>query len=111
MRKGTERLVQRLFLCYYRRPAAFESLPLRKDRDQLMWWTYLLEGVFFLNALSLMGIVLLQMSEHSGLGGAFGSGASNTVFGRDETRDPKRTTTVVLATVFLVLGFVLMAIG
>jgi len=76
-----------------------------------MWWRYLLEIVFFVNSLALMGIILLQMSEHSGLGGAFGSGASNTVFGRDETRDPKRTVTVVLATVFLVFGFALMVIG
>jgi preprotein translocase subunit SecG len=66
-----------------------------------------LEVVFFLDCFALMGIVLLQMSEHSGLGGAFGSGMSSTVFGRDELRDPRRTVTVVLATVFMLLGFVL----
>ncbi|MCK4246278.1 preprotein translocase subunit SecG, partial [Candidatus Bipolaricaulota bacterium] len=37
-----------------------------------------LEIVFFVNCFGLMGIVLLQMSEHSGLGGAFGSGMSST---------------------------------
>jgi len=53
------------------------------------------------------GLVLLQMSEHSGLGGAFGSGMSSTVFGRDETKDPKRTATSILAGVFMFLGFIL----
>ncbi|MDD4903911.1 MAG: preprotein translocase subunit SecG [Candidatus Bipolaricaulis sp.] len=66
-----------------------------------------LEVVFFVDCLALMGIVLLQMSEHSGLGGAFGSGMSSTVFGRDEVKDPKRTLTVALSTAFLLLGFVL----
>jgi protein translocase SecG subunit len=67
----------------------------------------ILEIVFFLNSFALTGLVLIQMSEHSGLGGAFGSGMSSTVFGRDETRDPKRTATVVLATVYMLIGFVL----
>jgi preprotein translocase subunit SecG len=67
----------------------------------------ILEVLFFLDSFGLMGIILLQMSEHSGLGGAFGSGGSTTVFGRDEVKDPKRTVTVVLSTVFMVLGFVL----
>ena len=66
-----------------------------------------LEIVLVLDCLALVGIVLMQMSEHSGLGGAFGSGMSGTVFGRDETRDPKRTVTYVLATVFILLGFIL----
>ncbi len=65
----------------------------------------ILQVIFFADCLALMGIVLLQMSEHSGMGGAFGSGMSSTVFGRDETRDPKRTLTVVLATVFMAVGF------
>lgn len=63
-----------------------------------------LEVVFFVDCFALMGIVLIQMSEHSGLGGAFGSGMSSTVFGRDEVKDPKRTLTIALSTVFLVLG-------
>lgn len=67
----------------------------------------ILEIVFFLNCFALMGLVLLQMSEHSGLGGAFGSGMSSTVFGRDETKDPKRTATTIVAGVFMILGFVL----
>jgi preprotein translocase subunit SecG len=67
----------------------------------------ILEVLFFLNCFALMGLVLLQMSEHSGLGGAFGAGMSSTVFGRDEVKDPKRTLTVILATVFMLLGVVL----
>jgi preprotein translocase subunit SecG len=67
----------------------------------------ILEVLFFLDCFALMGLILLQMSEHSGLGGAFGSGMSSTVFGRDEAKDPKRTLTVGLSVVFMVLGFVL----
>jgi protein translocase SecG subunit len=66
-----------------------------------------LEVLFFLDCMALMGLILLQMSEHSGLGGAFGSGMSGTVFGRDEVRDPKRTLTSALAAGFMILGFVL----
>ena len=67
----------------------------------------ILEVLFFLNCFALMALVLLQMSDHSGLGGAFGSGTSNTVFGRDEVKAPKRRLTVILATVFMLLGVVL----
>jgi preprotein translocase subunit SecG len=70
-------------------------------------WRVILEVLFFFDCLALMGLILLQMSEHSGLGGAFGSGMSSTVFGRDEIRDPKRTLTVGLASAFMLLGFVL----
>jgi len=70
-------------------------------------WRVILEVLFFFDCLALMGLILLQMSEHSGLGGAFGSGMSSTVFGRDEVRDPKRTLTVGLAVAFMLLGFVL----
>jgi len=70
-------------------------------------WRVILEVLFFFDCLALMGLILLQMSEHSGLGGAFGSGMSSTVFGRDEVKDPKRTLTIGLASVFMLLGFVL----
>jgi len=65
------------------------------------------EVLFFLDCFALMGLILLQMSEHAGLGGAFGSGMSSTVFGRDEIKDPKRTLTTVLAAAFMLLGFIL----
>ncbi|UCF10419.1 MAG: preprotein translocase subunit SecG [Candidatus Bipolaricaulota bacterium] len=67
----------------------------------------LLEVVFFLDCFALIGLILIQMSEHSGLGGAFGSGMSGTVFGRDEVRDPKRTLTAALAVAFMLVGFIL----
>ena len=67
----------------------------------------ILEVLFFLNCFALMALILLQMSEHSGWGGAFGAGTSITVFGRDEVKDPKRRLTVALATVFMLLGVVL----
>jgi len=63
--------------------------------------------LFFLSSLGLIVIVLMQMSEHSGLGGAFGSGASSTVFGREDERDPKRTATSFLAAAFMLLGLLL----
>jgi len=66
-----------------------------------------LQVLFFLDALALMGLVLLQMSEHATLGGAFGSGMSATVFGRDVKKDPKKIATAVLGTLFLVLGLTL----
>jgi len=47
------------------------------------------------------------MSEHAGLGGAFGAGGSSTVFGRDEQTDPKRTATSVLAALFMIASLLL----
>ncbi|MBC7098837.1 preprotein translocase subunit SecG [Candidatus Bipolaricaulota bacterium] len=66
-----------------------------------------LEVVFFLDCLALIGLILLQMSEHATLGGAFGAGMSSTVFGRDTTRDPKKLATGVLGAIFLALGLTL----
>lgn len=63
--------------------------------------------LFMLDSMALIGIILVQMSRHAGLGGAFGAGGRHTVFGRDETKDPKRTATTWLAGGFLVLGFLL----
>lgn len=57
-----------------------------------------------LDALALIGLVLMQMSRHSELGGAFGGGGSNTVFGREETSDPKRTATAWLSALFFILA-------
>lgn len=66
-----------------------------------------LKVLFVLVSLALIGIILLQMSKHSGLGGAFGAGATSTVFGREEEADPKRTATTWLAVAFMVLAFAL----
>ncbi len=66
-----------------------------------------LKVLFVLVSLALIGIILLQMSKHAGLGGAFGAGATSTVFGREEEADPKRTATTWLAAAFMVLAFIL----
>jgi preprotein translocase subunit SecG len=66
-----------------------------------------LQIVFLLDALALIGLVLLQMSEHASMGGAFGSGMAGTVFGRDVTKDPKKIATGVLGGAFLALGLLL----
>lgn len=66
-----------------------------------------LQIVFLADALALIGLVLLQMSEHASMGGAFGSGMSGTVFGRDVAKDPKKLATGVLGGAFLVLGLLL----
>lgn len=67
----------------------------------------LLRIVYYLSSLAMVVLILLQMSEHSGLGGAFGAGGSSTVFGREEQSDPKRTATSVLAAVFMLSGLIL----
>ena len=66
-----------------------------------------LEVLFLLDCLALIGLVLLQMSEHATLGGAFSAGMSSTVFGRETSRDPKKIATGVLGAIFLILGVVL----
>ena len=66
-----------------------------------------LEVLFLLDCLALIGLVLIQMSEHATLGGAFGAGMSSTVFGRETSRDPKKIATGVLGAIFLILGVVL----
>lgn len=66
-----------------------------------------LKVLFVLVSIALIGIILLQMSRHAGLGGAFGAGSTYTVFGREEEADPKRTATTWLAFAFMVLAFVL----
>lgn len=63
--------------------------------------------IFYISSAGLIGIVLIQMSEHAGLGGAFGAGGSSTVFGRDEQTDPKRTATSVLAATFMISSLLL----
>ena len=68
--------------------------------------TFLL-ALFMLDAVVLVGLILMQMSRHAGLGGAFGGGGGHTVFGREEQSDPKRTATAWLAALFMVLGLAL----
>lgn len=63
--------------------------------------------LFVLDALALTGLILLQMSKHGSLGGAFGGGGTHTVFGRDERPDVKRTATAWLSAGFLGLALLL----
>ncbi|MFP4135409.1 MAG: preprotein translocase subunit SecG [Candidatus Acetothermia bacterium] len=67
----------------------------------------LIRVIFYISSAGLIGIVLVQMSEHAGIGGAFGAGGSSTVFGRDEQTDPKRTATSVLAATFMISSLLL----
>ncbi|MFQ5793689.1 MAG: preprotein translocase subunit SecG [Candidatus Bipolaricaulia bacterium] len=67
----------------------------------------ILQTLFIIDALALIGLILLQMSRHSGLGGAFGAGGTHTVFGREEIRDPKRTAIAVLGVGFMLFAFLL----
>lgn len=67
----------------------------------------IIRAIFYISSLGLIGIVLIQMSEHAGIGGAFGAGGSSTVFGREEQTDPKRTATSVLAALFMLTSLFL----
>jgi len=63
--------------------------------------------LFVADALVMVGLILLQMSKHGTLGGAFGGGGTHTIFGREDRPDPKRTATIWLAAGFLGLGLLL----
>ncbi|MCS6936779.1 MAG: preprotein translocase subunit SecG [Candidatus Bipolaricaulota bacterium] len=67
----------------------------------------ILQILFVLICLGLIALVLIQMSRHAGLGGAFGAGATATVFGREEEADPKRTATTWLAVLYMALALLL----
>ncbi len=64
-------------------------------------------SLFFLDCFALTTLVLMHMSEHATLGGAFGAGMSATVFGRDVRKDPKKIMIAVLGGLFFVLGVLL----
>lgn len=63
--------------------------------------------LFVLNAVTLVGFVLLQQGKGADAGAAFGSGASATVFGARGSANFLSRTTAVLATTFFVLAMVL----
>ena len=59
-------------------------------------------------SISLIGLVLLQQGKGSDIGSAFGSGASNTMFGSDSSSsNPLLKITAFLSLIFLVLSFYL----
>lgn len=53
-------------------------------------------------SIALIGLVLIQQGKGSDIGAAFGSGASNTVFGSTGSASFLTRTTAVLATLFFV---------
>src|SRR5581483_10171574 len=53
-----------------------------------------------LAAVALIGLILLQQGKGADMGAAFGSGASQTLFGRRGTANFLTRTTAILATVF-----------
>lgn len=53
-------------------------------------------------SLALIGLVLIQQGKGSDIGAAFGSGASNTVFGSSGSASFMTRTTAILATLFFV---------
>ncbi|MFN3692099.1 MAG: preprotein translocase subunit SecG [Fervidobacterium sp.] len=61
--------------------------------------------VHTLIAAGLIWMVLVEMTKFSELGGAFGSGAAYTMFGRKKGLDTSGKITVVLAVAFFVMCF------
>src|SRR5690606_17543562 len=67
--------------------------------------------LFVLNAVTLVGIVLIQHGKGADAGAAFGSGASATVFGSRGSSSFLSRFTAVLATTFFTLAIVLAYMG
>lgn len=63
--------------------------------------------LFVVDALALTGLILIQMSKHGSIGGAFGGGGTHTVFGRDERPDARRMATSWLSAGFMGLAVLL----
>jgi preprotein translocase subunit SecG len=64
--------------------------------------------IYVVHALVSLGLIVsvtLNMSRQSSLGGAFGSGASGAVFGREKGLDRLGKITLWLAISFMVLSF------
>ncbi|MHB8534480.1 MAG: preprotein translocase subunit SecG [Sulfuricaulis sp.] len=55
-----------------------------------------------ISAIALIGLILLQQGKGADIGAAFGSGASQTLFGSRGTANFLTRTTAILATVFFV---------
>ena len=66
-----------------------------------------LVGLLILIALSLVGLVLLQRGKGADIGAAFGSGASNTVFGSTGSLSFLSRATAWLAVGFFAVSFAL----
>jgi preprotein translocase subunit SecG len=64
---------------------------------------YILHAVI---SVSLIVSVTMSMAKHSSLGGAFGAGGANTVFGREKGLSGLGKLTLYLAIGFMVMSFV-----
>lgn len=63
---------------------------------------YILHSVI---SLALIISVTMSMAKHSSLGGAFGGGGANTVFGREKGLSGLAKLTLYLAIAFMVVSF------
>jgi len=63
-------------------------------------------AIYISVAVSLIWSVMMQMSKHAGLGGAFGSGSLYTVFGREKGLDTLGRITLALAITFMVMSVI-----
>jgi len=65
--------------------------------------------VYILHAAISVGLIVtvtMSMAKHSSLGGAFGAGGANTVFGREKGLSGLGKITLYLAIAFMVMSFV-----
>ena len=65
--------------------------------------------IYVLHAAIAFGLIIsvtLNMAKHSSLGGAFGGGATNTVFGREKGLSSLGKLTLWLAIAFMIMSFV-----
>ncbi len=62
--------------------------------------------VYIAVSVGLIWSVMMQMSKHAGLGGAFGSGSLYTVFGREKGLDTLGKVTLTLAITFMVMSLI-----
>ncbi|MBF0545224.1 MAG: preprotein translocase subunit SecG [Candidatus Riflebacteria bacterium] len=67
----------------------------------------LIKFVHFLVCIGLIVIVLLQADKGEGLAGAFGGGASNTMFGERGSTTPIAKFTTGMAVIFMITSLVL----
>ncbi|WP_036226393.1 preprotein translocase subunit SecG [Mesoaciditoga lauensis] len=63
-------------------------------------------GIYIAVSVGLIWSVMMQMSKHAGLGGAFGSGSLYTVFGREKGLDTLGKVTLTLAITFMVMSVI-----
>jgi len=67
----------------------------------------LIKIIHFIVCIGLIVIVLLQADKGEGLAGAFGSGASNTVFGERGGVTPMHKLTTGMAVVFMITSLII----